>query len=100
MNLWIRSQDKESLFKIESLFYSTDKDNKHLIRTIVVPSLDNGIIQLGKYSSKERCIEILDEVQAIIDTKKAMMGEFADREVAKILIECQKLSTVYEMPKE
>lgn len=81
MELWIRSQDRESIFKVKSIFYSTNDENEHLIRSIIVDDVKNGIIKLGQYSTKERALEVLDEIQEILET----------RTVSQM---------VYEMPKE
>lgn len=55
-NLWIRSQDKEQLIKIDNVYYSEG----HLIYTC--DTNDNGIL-LGRYSTKERALKVLDEIQ-------------------------------------
>lgn len=68
MNLWIRSQDKESLTKVSNVEYTykegnlyTDVRGKHYIGTYY----DNLKI-LGEYKSKERALEVLDEIQAYL----------------------------------
>ena len=65
MELWIRSQDKESLTKVSNIQYSyrkgdlyTDVRGKHYIGTYY----DNLKI-LGTYKTKERALEVLDEIQ-------------------------------------
>ncbi len=63
MDLWIRSQDRESIFKVKSVFYSTDGENEHLIRTIVIDNVHNGIVKIGQYKTKERVLEVLDEIE-------------------------------------
>lgn len=63
MELWVRSQDKEIIFKVKSMFYSTNEENEHFIRTIIVSDIHNGIVTLGQYSTKERALEVLDEIQ-------------------------------------
>lgn len=65
MDLWIRSQDRESIFKVESVFYSTNEENEHFIRTFTIDDLYNGIVKLGQYSTKERALEVLDEINNI-----------------------------------
>lgn len=64
MELWIRSQDKTELVKIEEICIDIDDDgfigvwsygsNKHLK------------YYLGTYNSKERALEVLDEIQNMI----------------------------------
>ena len=55
-------------------------------------SFDNGII-LGKYSTKERALEVLDEIQDVIISSSYM--EINEKEV----MTCGS-GKVYEMPKE
>ena len=71
MDLWIRSQDRESLTKVSDVEYTykkgdlyTDVRGKHYIGTYY----DNFKI-LGEYKSKERALEVLDEIQAILSPK-------------------------------
>ena len=65
MELWIRSQDKLNLIKIENV--SIDDGNSILGNLI---SDDNKSIcdywRLGTYKTKERASEVLDEIQRIL----------------------------------
>lgn len=64
MELWIRSQNKESLFKVQNVFYSTYYETRHFINTCAANNTHEGfILELGKYSTKERALEVLDEIQ-------------------------------------
>lgn len=56
MDLWIRSQDKNILLKVNSLCI---EDEKILYA--------NGI-KIGKYDTKERALDVLDEMQYILRT--------------------------------
>ncbi len=65
MELWIRSQDKTRLIKVSNVQYTyrkgdlySDVRGKHYIGTYY----DNLEI-LGEYASKERAIEVLDEIE-------------------------------------
>lgn len=59
MELWIRSQSKELLMKSPELRYNR-KDNNHSI--LAYDTL--GVYRiLGTYETKERAIEVLDEIQ-------------------------------------
>lgn len=91
MELWIRSQDRESMFEVQNVFYSTDNESKHLIRTIVANDIPKGIIELGQYSTKERALEVLDEIQNIL---YAGLHATNNNQLAGIT------SIVYLMPKE
>lgn len=61
MELWVRSQDKEKLIKSENFKYGFGIYG-HIIL--------NGEIILGKYETKERALEILDEIQNILKPQK------------------------------
>ena len=60
MNLWVRSQDKECLTNISNIQY-VYKNNMHGLGTYY----DNLKI-LGTYKTKERALEVLDEIQNYI----------------------------------
>ena len=84
MDLWIRCQDREGLFKVDKLWYSYDeKENEHCI--------NNYEFEFGVYKSKERALEVLDEIQSIlkfglqINNNNQFIGT---------------TTYVYEMPKE
>lgn len=115
MELWIRSQDKTRLIKVSNVQYTyrkgdlySDVRGKHYIGTYY----DNLEI-LGEYASKERALEVLDEIQNILKPKYILdtssikpVGNFYEENGvifqnydanAKI----EELSTfVYEMPED
>lgn len=99
MNLWIRSQDKEYLGEVSKLFYSYDEiDDKHLIRTFVIDNLRNGIIQLGTYKTKERALEVLDEIQRLLFPVENI--QTLERLYAHLDVTTKYYNFVYEMPQE
>ena len=55
MELWIRSQDKENLIQPTRLFIAFDKNIATWDRNIM--------IDLGTYKSKERALEVLNEIE-------------------------------------
>lgn len=57
MNLWIRSQDRMSLTMVSDLNINCDNE-------IIV---DDGC-SAGKYETKERALEVLDEIGALLKT--------------------------------
>ena len=59
-DLWIRSQDKEVLAKTTSIV--VEQDN------IIDGYNENSdlVINLGKYATKERALEVLDEIQKLL----------------------------------
>lgn len=84
MKLWIRSQDKETLLPIDKpLMYWESIDNIHT-HSIIFKESPSYIITLGTYKTKERALEVLDEIQKFI-----MLKEEADYK-----------TNIYEMPED
>ncbi len=76
MNLWIRSQDRTFLRKVNTIGIVEGRD---------FWSIDENLtVSFGKYKTKERAIEVLDEIQDLL--QNAYVGN-----VNRI---------VYQMPKE
>jgi len=71
--VYIRSQDRERLVLfgegISCLHYNLyagsypEKDEEKKERHAIFATGNNGSIRLGFYESKERCLELLDEIQ-------------------------------------
>ena len=90
MNLWIRSQNREyftpnptlEIREVSSKFHILDVKNEDgfLVGTI-----------LGEYETKERALEVLDEIQSLLK-EQVNLGIF--------IIDNKFTSGVYEMPKE
>ena len=66
MDLWIRSQNKEKLCKIENIKYIDTSDDFE-DDTHPLWNDNNGI--LGIYKTKERALEVLDEITNLIKPK-------------------------------
>ena len=130
MELWIRSQDKERLIKVDKIRkydkYSQKQEiqnympknatryeemqkvsayvNDKYLGTIIVAN----DVEVGEYNSKERALEVLDEIQKILkpqliikDSGK-IIGSFEDTIIREgATYEIKELATyVYEMPQE
>lgn len=78
MNLWVRSQDKRILQKVDNIFLDANHEDKR------ISTYDGDSITLGEYKTKERAIEILDEIQ-----------EYMNFDIKLKLETC-----IYEMPEE
>lgn len=100
MELWIRSQDKTVLTKINSIGIEYDKK---------LIGYGNVCVKLGEYATKERALEVLDEIQNIL--KPQMIISKVGKPIAETCdgtiyrepdeYDFKELSTyVYEMPKE
>ena len=112
MDLWIRSQDKNILQKVNKLYVTTyAEENGYGIYDI--QEVDDCDIPLGFYKTRERALEILDEIQNILKPKyildSSSIKPDGDSWVENGMIlqnynakaEIEELSTyVYEMPKE
>ena len=115
MELWIRSQDKINLVKIRqiSLNYS---NLKQIIANYTPESYENSGVYyelLGTYETKERAIEVLDEIQNILKPKYILNtssikpdGDFYEEngvifQKYNANAKIEELSTfVYQMPAE
>lgn len=92
MDLWIRSQNKECLMKVVKLDLDNDKTG------IFCYSYDDMAL-MGKYKTKERALEVLDDIERLIFTKFKVENatyEQADIEVKSSIL-CN-MSKIYTMP--
>ena len=75
MNLWVRSQDKEKLLKCNDIAISNNMINERESIKFkgykIVGYFDKNTEYeiLGTYKTKERAIEVLDEIQNILNPK-------------------------------
>lgn len=89
MELWIRSQDRTEFVKIDNISYinvAEDMDtSKHIL-------WNDCREKLAQYNSKERALEVLDEIQKYKDKleKAWFLG----------MTESTFVSSTYEMPEE
>ena len=68
MELWIRSQDKMNLVKVRQISVNY-QDNKQIIANYMPELYENSgeyYEILGTYKTKERTLEVLDEIQNYI----------------------------------
>ena len=108
MELWIRSQDKRILQKIDNIYLDANYGNKRICNYV-----DDYKTELGTYKTKERALEVLDEIQNllkpkyILDTSSIKLdGNFYEEngvifQKYNANTEIKELSTfVYQMPKD
>lgn len=102
MELWIRSQDKEVLTRVVDIWKDADKNEIWSKSSFATKNC------LGIYKTKERAIEVLDEIHKCIVDKEVLDGNnniltLANKnslnEVKQILARTEEIA-VYEMPKE
>ena len=105
MNLWVRSQDKRILQKVDNIFLDANYENKR------ISTYDGDNIELGTYKTKERAIEVLDEIQGLLQpiikyepiVQEEYNPSYTYKHFVKVddNIEIKELSTfVYQMPKD
>lgn len=89
MDLWIRSQDKTRLVKVNYVYMT--ENNDHL--TIYGETIDSAPI-VGTYKSKERALGVLDEIQ------EAQLGNFHYRCSSNVKVSSKEDTLIYEMPEK
>lgn len=94
MDLWIRSQGRLKLVNNCNLYISNE-----FVDEFVIEDMNNNIT-LGTYKTKERALEVLDEIQETI-----CLDEFNyENEEKTVYQDCYRYKSniiaVYEMPKE
>lgn len=98
MELWIRSQDKMNLVKINQI--SINYANKTQIIANCLPEYyensGNYYELLGTYKTKERALEVLDEIQNIFSLKI----ENKSYEEADLVLKAKMLDSYYQMPED
>lgn len=98
MELWIRSQDKEVLLNIKGIQYKDYKsvENETVEANILIGFYnyyDNEI--LGEYETKERALEVLDEIQDELIGSDFMPIEKNE----EVVLTCGS-AKIYEMPEK
>lgn len=68
MELWIRSQDKSSIVKVDNLYVSVGNYICYYVeKGKEVPGTYYRLSgELGTYKTKERALEVLDEIQDLL----------------------------------
>ena len=101
MELLIRSQDREKLFKFDGLIiYCTCEEMPSTASYEICDSFEGSI---ATYKSKERALEVLDEIQGTMkkmEFVKLTFGLIPPKEYDQEKIDIMFSNFVYEMPKE
>ena len=103
MSLWIRSQDKEKLVKINSLQYG-EYQGTHYINGYCINEVDN--IDLGIYATKERALEVLDEINDLLELeeifhiRKSSLNNLDELAEPKYILNPVGKPRVFTMPNE
>lgn len=89
MELWIRSQDGHKILKANEI-YVCRHDNNHVYANT---SIECGI-ELGNYATKQRALEILNEIQNKLNVRHS------ESRSMEYIILSQIVPIVYDMPLE
>lgn len=97
MELWIRSQDKESLMKVDNINLGINVDTNDPTRLFTFVGGATTSFTLGVYEAEERAKEVLDEIQnymikCLFAKVENGLGESIDFMPKPIII--------YQMPKK
>ncbi|WP_289147209.1 hypothetical protein [uncultured Megamonas sp.] len=90
--MWIRIRNKEALVYANNFYIRANEvEEKYGISYFDGDSFVN----LGFYKSKERAIEVLDEIQNKIEGKRVLIDAYGDIKIKK-----KDNNKVYQMPEE
>lgn len=99
MELWVRSQDKRILTKIEEVNINYNEENQIIANHKQLSGDEEDYTILGTYKTTERALEVLDEIQnKIEDNEKNYLMACMKEKGTYEVIAWEKF--VYEMPKE
>lgn len=91
MEIWVRSQDKKTLLKCDTLTITIDSEDGKTIRGYKIVGYED----LGTYKTKKRALEVLDEIDEFIDLfQRNGFGNVLSNDGV------HPKHTIYEMPKE
>ena len=102
MELWIRVQNRGSIIYTKDVYYYCvcHFDKKH--HKILSSCGSNSEFSLGEYKSKERCLEIIDEIQALLmrgDLENCIVhlhtNQFTTYDEAKRVVEEMKKNKLF-----
>lgn len=70
--MWVRSQDKEFLMKVDNINLGIGVDTKKPNKLFTFVDGVTTSFTLGTYKSKERALEVLDEISKQLSINKAI----------------------------
>lgn len=106
MELWIRSQDKRNLKKINTEIYIREGLSNYAEGDVYF--IVSSGTELGEYKTKERALEVLDEIQNILSGNCILKSydnvtpEFSENLIINPCeVHIEQLNTyVYKMPED
>lgn len=93
MELWIRSQDRRILQKVDNIYLNANYENKRICSFVVGDEME-----LATYKTKERALEVLDAIhQRLVNIQCIELAgvEYITSHMKRTGVDC-----VYEMPEE
>ena len=98
--MWIRSQSKETLINSNEMWINDTDGNVRIIAVNSTINTGGGSI-LGHYKTKERAIEVLDDIQDQLTKCNERIVNFNyDHANYSNTTYSEKSNVVYEMPQE
>lgn len=97
MSIWVRSQDKLCLMRVDA-FPIINHDEDERIWSII--GIGKFQYKLGTYKSKERAIEVLDDIQCFLENNYESDMPQHTNSLYPSYIVCKTYKIVYQMPKE
>ena len=98
--MWVRTQDKMQLVKINEIHIKVDEDG--FVGIWVDDKKENLKYFLGTYKSKERALEVLDEIQAYLENNYLSINDMPQHNNGLItnglILFPNNKQTVYQMP--
>lgn len=105
MELWIRSQDRKNLIKISALYTDIPSDFGQEGFGVYCDKRDsyisNALLKIGQYKTKERALEVLDEIQNFMTIE--IHEDNINYEQGDLILKgkiVDSLCKIYQMPKE
>ena len=96
MELWIRSQERELLSKVEKILLEEGQiegKTQYVLRNYIS---SGEFFRLGIYKSKERALEVLDDIQRTL-LPRGILENNDDNDYKFVF---HNWNIIYEMPKE
>lgn len=97
MDLWIRSQDKTILIKVNSILIDDEQNSIYTNEQIGSSQLT---YTLGTYKSKERALEVLDDINDLLNTDINMNTDYQHADIIIKSCIASNMYKCYQMPEE
>ena len=106
--MWIRTQDKEILGSFKVFYIDENMSDEIVIigcdGHVHVNDKVMSLFELGTYKSKERALEVLDEMQSYLENNYLSINDMPQHNNGLIanglILFPNNKQTVYQMPKE